>query len=1076
MTTINDDYPQGSGTQGRIDVGHSASGNIETANDVDWFRVRLDAGQRYSISTDSSTVSLSLVSDRGTVASSAYGLSQAQKPAVLSYTAQYTGDYYVEVKGGSSIGSYSVGVAASAPNDYSWPLPGIMKPGKSLIGNLGSVNEQDEFVMDVERGKLYKVVVHFADSAATVGNFYGRMIVGKAEVAVQAVKEGDEYVLRYAAGATGKMQVALTANMVAGAYDLRADILDDDFTADASTVGTLAPGGKVSGTFGAKGDADWFKMHLSANEAYAFTLAGATVTPQNTGIGVYDANGNRLASPASGSMWSPDIDGDYFVAVQSLAAQHIALPAIGTYTLSAVIVPGDSGNARPLPELTAQSPVSGTLELAGDADPVVINAAANTYYTVGHTSSAGSLSVGFVGPDGDYVDASFTGSGYVFRSTAAGQYVLKVSGPSAASYTLRLDGATPDDLSNNREQAFELQLGQSLSGKIDNVFDRDMFKIALKAGETYELDLGAAGMSASIGDADGKSVMSGAAGRFTAPHSGDYFISVGGGAISAYQVKVTASPDAAAGSAGTSAVLAIGGTVNGAFDGTGDIDWYAVSLQAGKQYLFEVKYPSSVVQPPLALLDAAGNKLNADIVSVPGSAKYLVYYTAADQGTVYLSLGAPYGMASYSVAASQVAPDDHANQADMGTQLLPGQQLNGTIDAEMDSDAFQVHLLKNHRYTIETLKAGSTKALDSMALFSIDGALEAQTFYSQYAGLARADGQYGLRIDKDVLAGVGDYTVRLVDWGLDDYGDTAFAATRIGPGRHDGVLTTTADADVMIAHLKKGIYELAFDAAVPGGGSVAVHIQNIETSFNSTVAGGKLTFAALTEGDYRFFINGSGTLPSHVAYSLTLSGDGVSSAPGDGNDVMSGEVDGSVLDGFGGRDTVMYGGVRAAYTVTHAGNAVEVGSGGRSDTLLNIERIIFGHAEGLALDVDGVGGQVYRLYQSAFNRAPDLEGLGWWLAAVDRGTSINDVAKEFVVSNEFRLAYGANLSDADFVAQLYRNTLHRELDAEGHNYWLGELAHGQTRANLLIGFSESLESQQLVAPAIANGFAYTPFL
>jgi hypothetical protein len=33
----------------------------------------------------------------------------------------------------------------------------------------------------------------------------------------------------------------------------------------------------------------------------------------------------------------------------------------------------------------------------------------------------------------------------------------------------------------------------------------------------------------------------------------------------------------------------------------------------------------------------------------------------------------------------------------------------------------------------------------------------------------------------------------------------------------------------------------------------------------------------------------------------------------------------------------------------------------------------------VALDVDGAAGQAYRLYQAAFDRAPDKNGLGYWI-------------------------------------------------------------------------------------------------
>ena len=43
------DFPATTATTGRVEVGASATGNIGTANDYDWFRVDLEAGKTYQI-------------------------------------------------------------------------------------------------------------------------------------------------------------------------------------------------------------------------------------------------------------------------------------------------------------------------------------------------------------------------------------------------------------------------------------------------------------------------------------------------------------------------------------------------------------------------------------------------------------------------------------------------------------------------------------------------------------------------------------------------------------------------------------------------------------------------------------------------------------------------------------------------------------------------------------------------------------------------------------------------------------------------------------------------------------------
>lgn len=199
---------------------------------------------------------------------------------------------------------------------------------------------------------------------------------------------------------------------------------------------------------------------------------------------------------------------------------------------------------------------------------------------------------------------------------------------------------------------------------------------------------------------------------------------------------------------------------------------------------------------------------------------------------------------------------------------------------------------------------------------------------------------------------------------------------------------------------------------------------------------------------------------------------------GDGNDLLNGSGGaGDVLDGGAGRDRVRYAsGKFADYAVTRSDDGYTVARQGGSDTLAGVERLEFSDAR-LALDIDGIGGQVYRLYRAAFARAPDLDGLGYWIAVADGGTALRDVANGFVQSSEFLQLVGAAPANASVVGALYRNVLGREADQDGLAYWSGVLdQRHDTLAGVLAGFSESAENQAAVAELIAQGIRYTAYL
>ena len=108
-------------------------------------------------------------------------------------------------------------------------------------------------------------------------------------------------------------------------------------------------------------------------------------------------------------------------------------------------------------------------------------------------------------------------------------------------------------------------------------------------------------------------------------------------------------------------------------------------------------------------------------------------------------------------------------------------------------------------------------------------------------------------------------------------------------------------------------------------------------------------------------------------------------------------------------------------------------------------------------------GQMFRLYNAAFARFPDAEGLAYWIDVFGSGINTKrQVANSFLGSKEFSERYGANVSDSLYVDTLYTNVLGRLPDAEGKTYWLGQLSSGrETRAEALLGFAESTENKAI---------------
>lgn len=146
-----------------------------------------------------------------------------------------------------------------------------------------------------------------------------------------------------------------------------------------------------------------------------------------------------------------------------------------------------------------------------------------------------------------------------------------------------------------------------------------------------------------------------------------------------------------------------------------------------------------------------------------------------------------------------------------------------------------------------------------------------------------------------------------------------------------------------------------------------------------------------------------------------------------------------------------------------------------TDKLVNIERLKFSDIS-IALDI-GWGenaGAVYRLYEAAFNRAPKVGGQGYWLSRLDNGETLNQLAADFIQTDEFRSIYGENPTPVNFIYQLFNNILGRDPKQGGLNYWLEKLEQS-SMAEVLAGIAESKENLDNTAPLIATGIPYQEF-
>ena len=106
---------------------------------------------------------------------------------------------------------------------------------------------------------------------------------------------------------------------------------------------------------------------------------------------------------------------------------------------------------------------------------------------------------------------------------------------------------------------------------------------------------------------------------------------------------------------------------------------------------------------------------------------------------------------------------------------------------------------------------------------------------------------------------------------------------------------------------------------------------------------------------------------------------------------------------------------------------------------------------------------MFRLYNAAFKRFPDPNGLKYWIDVYSSGRNTKKVvAASFVLSDEFKRRYGENVTTGEYVTNLYRNVYDRLPDEGGFNYWVGSLnREEQTRSDVLLNFAIAPENDAL---------------
>ena len=674
-----DDYSASTSTSGRVAVGETASGNIETAGDRDWFAVELVAGR-----------------------------------------------------------SYTVDLRGSQTND-----------GTLLAPYLRGIHDADG---------------NFIAGTMNLDGGWG----ANSRVTFTATTSGTHYI---AAGAylsyQGTYELEVTENIPTSDDDD-----GDDYSSDATTTGVIAVGETITGEIETAGDRDWFAVRLESLPGEAFWIrlegldTGGGTLPDPYIRSVYDYGVMPLATDGDvlhrypeahdndgGTLrnsfleFEPDFDALHFIEVSGWGS------AVGTYKLTIVKAPDDrSSDTATTGSVAVGGSARGNIERGYDRDWFAVELVAGTTYRIdlsGGETGKGSLRnpylYGIYDAEGKLVANTTDDDGGPIRDSrleftpdATGTYYISAGAygiidPGTGTYTLSVVEAT-DDHPADATTTGAVSVGGSAAGHVEKHGDVDWYAVTLEAGTTYRIDL--EGMSTGGGtlrdpvlrgiyDANGNLVPGtsdddGGVERdsrmeFTPETRGTYYLAAGGEessgeryptTVGTYTLSVVeATDDYPFDAVGT---LEVGGSVTGHIEKDDDFDWFAVTLEAGKSYLIDLK-GSSTGDGTLRLPFIAKVWSGPDWAAVPGAAdrhgsgegdNSRVVLTPETDGTYYVYAQARLGVGTYTLTVIETQDDYSADTTAPGV-IAVGGSARGEIETGHDRDWFAVTLEGGTTYQVE---------------------------------------------------------------------------------------------------------------------------------------------------------------------------------------------------------------------------------------------------------------------------------------------------------------------------------------------------------------------------------------
>ena len=744
-TSFKDDYSSDIQTTASFSINSPGLGNIESTGDIDWWKIYLTKDNTYQF--DVFDINLSLDLDMYLRDGSGNQISYDDDSGLdntprIIYTPSTSGFYYLDIADYflDATGQYRVEADIINIDDYSSNIntKGSVDLSNQTLAKIDFNSDKDWFRTSFQKGHIYQIdckKISSIDPYIYLLDKDGNIIEYDDDSG-----SGDDAQLIFTSGYSGDyfFEIGDYGDDGIGEYSISAISLTaiDDYGQDIYTNGSINIDTNLSAKLDFKSDKDWFKVQLNKDNLYQFDCT--ELNSIDPFINLRDSQGNIIAyDDDSGSgddaqlLYKATYTGSYFIDINDFDDNYTGIYNLAVKSLTT----NDDYRQDTSTEGTINigSTISAKLDFKTDEDWFKVQLEKDYLYQFDCTES-NSIDpfINLRDSQGNiiaYDDNSGSGDDaqLLYKAIYTGTYFIDINDVgdnNTGTYNLDVKSLTAkDDYGQDISTKGNIDIGSTISAKIDFKSDKDWFNVSLIKGHTYQFDCTESNSIdpyINLRDLQGKSISTddnGGSGDdaklvFTASYTGNYFLDikdVGDDNAGTYNLaaKSLTSNDDYGQNISTKGKIDIGTTINAKIDFKSDYDWFSVLLSEGNTYQFDC-VTSDTIDPFIYLRDSDGIFLAYDDDSGNGSNARLEY-KSSKTGLYFLDISDfnDSTIGEYQIFSKVVSSlDDFSNDIFTKGTLLIGGKKSGRLESKTDRDWLRVSLEKDITYQFDVIGTG----------------------------------------------------------------------------------------------------------------------------------------------------------------------------------------------------------------------------------------------------------------------------------------------------------------------------------------------------------------------------------